>query len=248
MAFDNIFQPITINKMVVPNRVVHVPTDISTANADGSINERIIAYHEEIAKGGTGLIIVGASTPDKDTGRPTVTCVSADADYLIPGLHRLAKSMQRHGAKCAVQIQHPGRQAAYPRHSQISCSDMISDLPGSAGHEVIYAGGKAHGKVARAMTVEEIYEMIDKYAEAAWRVKEAGFDAVELHGAHGYMIAQFMSPATNTRNDRFGGKFENRMRFPIEILRGIRRKVGPDFPVMIRYCAEECKPDGRFLD
>ena len=248
MAFEHIFTPIKIGKMVVPNRVVHVPTDISSANADGSISERVIAYHEEIAKGGCGLIIVGASTPDKETGRPTVTCVSVDADYLIPGLHRLAHAMQKHGAKCAVQIQHPGRQAAYPRKGQISCSDMISDLPGSAGHEVIYAGDKAHGKIAREMTVEEVYDLIEKFAEGAWRVQQAGFDAVELHGAHGYMIAQFMSPYTNKRNDRFGGSLQNRMRFVLEIIDRIKMKCGPDFPIMVRYSGEEWMPGSRKID
>ncbi len=247
MAYSNIFQPIKIRNMAVPNRIVHVPTDISTATAYGEVNERVISYHEEIAKGGTGFIIVGASTPDKDTGRPTVTCLSVDADYYIPGLHRLAKSMQRHGAKCAVQIQHPGRQAAYPRKGQISCVDMVSDMPGSAGHEVIYAGDKAHGKIARAMTVEEIYDLIEKFAEAAWRVKEAGFDAVELHGAHGYMIAQFMSASINTRTDRFGGKFDNRMRFVLEIIDRIKMKCGEDFPILVRYSGEEHKDDGRKL-
>lgn len=248
MAFQNIFSPIKIGKMTVPNRVVHVPTDISSGNADGSVNERTIRYHEEIAKGGCGLIIVGASTPDKETGRPTVTCLSVDADYYIPGLHLLAKSMQKHGAKCAVQIQHPGRQAAYPRKGQISCSDMVSDLPGSAGHEVIYAGDKAHGKIAREMTVEEVYDLIEKFAEAAWRVQQAGFDAVELHGAHGYMIAQFMSPYTNKRNDRFGGTLMNRLRFVLEIIDRIKMKCGPDFPIMVRYSGEEWMPGSRKID
>jgi len=248
MAYQNIFTPIKIGKMTVPNRVVHVPTDISSANADGSVSGRVIAYHEEIAKGGCGLIIVGASTPDKESGRPTVTCLSVDADYLIPGLHHLASAMQKHGAKCAIQIQHPGRQAAYPRKGLISCSDMVADIPGSAGHEVVYAGAEAKGKDIRGMTVEEVYDLIEKFAEAAWRVQQAGFDAVELHGAHGYMIAQFMSPYTNKRNDRFGGSLKNRLRFPLEILRRIQYKCGPDFPVMIRYSGEEWMPGSRTLD
>ena len=248
MAYDHIFRPIRMKNMVVPNRLVHVPTDISSGNPDGGTNERVISYHEEIAKGGTGLIIVGATTPDKDTGRPTVTCLSADADYYIPGLHMLASAMQKHGAKCAVQIQHPGRQAAYPRYGQISCSDIVSDQPGSAGHEVIYAGDRAHGKIAREMSVEEVYALIEKFSEAAWRVKEAGFDAVELHAAHGYMIAQFLSPATNTRNDRFGGKFENRMRFILEIIDRIKMKCGEDFPILVRYSGEEWRDDGRKLE
>jgi len=243
--FKNMFTPIQIGNVTVPNRVVHVPTDISSAEADGSVSDRVIAYHEEIAKGGTGLIIIGAATPDRDTGRSTVTCLSVDADYFIPGLHRLAHAMQKHGAKCAVQIQHPGRQAAYPRKNQISCSDMISHLPGSAGHEVIYAGGTAHGKIARGMDVEEVYDLIEKFAEGAWRVQQAGFDAVELHAAHGYMIAQFMSPYTNKRTDRFGGSLINRMRFPLEIVARIKQKCGPDFPVLVRYSGEEWVPGGR---
>jgi 2,4-dienoyl-CoA reductase-like NADH-dependent reductase (Old Yellow Enzyme family)/thioredoxin reductase len=248
MEFKHLFSPIKIGKMTVPNRVVQVPTDISSANADGSVNERVIAYHEELAKGGTGFIIVGASTPDKDTGRPTVTCLSVDADYYIPGLHELTAAMQQHGARTCVQIQHPGRQAAYPKKGLMSCSDMVADIPGSAGHEVIYAGAQAKGKDIRGMTVEEIYDLIEKFAEAAWRVKEAGFDSVELHGAHGYMIAQFMSPYTNKRNDRFGGSLKNRLRFPLSILELIRHKCGTDYPVGIRYSGEEWMPGSRTLD
>jgi len=248
MEFEHIFSPIKIGKITVPNRVVHVPTDISSANADGSVNDRVIAYHEEIAKGGCGLIITGASTPDRETGRPTVTCLSVDADYYIPGLHLLAKSVQKHGAKACVQIQHPGRQAAYPKKGLISCSDMVADIPGSAGHEVVYSGSEAKGKDVRGMTVEEVYDLIEKFAEAAWRVKEAGFDAVELHAAHGYMIAQFMSTYTNKRNDRFGGTLKNRLRFPLEIVKRIQFKCGPDFPIGIRYSGEEWMPGSRTLD
>ncbi len=248
MKYTNLFKPINIGTMRVSNRIVHVPTDISSGTANGEVTQRVCDYHEEIAKGGTGLIIVGASTPDSITGRPTVTCLSVDADYFIPGLHRLAASMQKHGAKCAIQIQHPGRQAAYPKKEQISCSDMISDLPGSAGHEVIYAEGGAKGKIAREMSVEEVYDLIEKFAEGAWRVQQAGFDAVELHGAHGYMIAQFMSPYTNKRNDRFGGTLQNRMRFVLEIVDRIKRKCGKDFPVMVRYSGEEWMPGSRTLE
>ncbi|NLJ48134.1 MAG: NADH:flavin oxidoreductase, partial [Candidatus Atribacteria bacterium] len=248
MPFEHIFSPIQIAQVVVPNRVVHVPTDISSANADGSVNDRVIRYHEEIAKGGCGFIIVGATTPDRETGRPTVTCLAADADYFIPGLHRLAAAMQSHGAKCAVQIQHPGRQAAYPRKGLISCSDMVTEVPGSAGHEVIYAGAEAKGKDIRGMEIEEVYDLIEKFAEAAWRVQQAGFDMVELHGAHGYMIAQFLSPYTNKRNDRFGGPLKNRMRFVLEIISRIKYKCGPNFPIGVRYSGEEWMPGSRTLE
>jgi 2,4-dienoyl-CoA reductase-like NADH-dependent reductase (Old Yellow Enzyme family)/thioredoxin reductase len=246
--YPNLFSPIQIGNMLVPNRIAMVPTDISSSNADGSINQRVITYHEQIAKGGCGFIIVGATTPDKLTGRPTVTCVAADEDPLIPGLANLAEGMHRYGAKCAVQIQHPGRQAAWPRKNLMSASDHVLDVPGSAGHEVIYAESIAQGKSIRAMTVEEIYDLIEKFGEAAWRVQQAGFDSVELHGAHGYLIAQFMSPFVNKRSDRFGGSFMGRMRFTMEIITRIQMKCGKDYPLGIRYSGDEWIEGGRRLD
>ena len=175
--FPHLFRPLRIGNFEVPNRICHVPTDISSANADGSVNARVITYHEQIAKGGCGFLIVGASTPDRATGRPTVTCLSVDEDPMIPGLAELAEAMHRHGARCAVQIQHPGRQAAWPHEGLISATDQVVSLPGSAGHEIVYAEEFAAGKSIRAMTVEEIYELAEKFAEAAWRVQQAGFDA-----------------------------------------------------------------------
>jgi len=246
--YPNLFSPIQIGNMTISNRVAMVPTDISSANADGSINPRVITYHEQIAKGGCGFIIVGATTPDKLTGRPTVTCVAADEDPLIPGLAHLAEAMHRYGAKCAVQIQHPGRQAAWPRKNLMSASDHVLDVPGSAGHEVIYAESIAQGKSVRAMTVEEIYDLIEKFGEAAWRVQQAGFDSVELHAAHGYLIAQFMSPFVNKRNDRFGGSFMGRMRFTMEIVDRIQMKCGKGYPLGIRYSGDEWIEGGRTLD
>ncbi len=247
-TYPHLFTPIRIGNFEVANRICHVPTDISSANADGSVNQRVITYHEQVAKGGCGLIIVGASTPDRATGRPTVTCVSVDEDPMIPGLSELAEAMHRHGARCAVQVQHPGRQAAWPRKDLMSASDQLVDLPGSAGHEVVYAEAAAKGKSIRAMTTEEVYELVEKYAEGAWRVQQAGFDCVELHGAHGYLIAQFMSPYINKRNDRFGGSFINRMRFVLELLSRIKYKCGKDYPIGVRYSGEEWVEGARTLD
>ncbi|MFV2065400.1 MAG: FAD-dependent oxidoreductase [Pirellulales bacterium] len=246
--YPHLFSPLRIGNFEVPNRVCHVPTDISSARADGSVNQRVITYHDQIAKGGCGFIIVGASTPDRATGRPTVACISVDEDPLIPGLAELAEAMHRHGARCSVQIQHPGRQAAWPRKDLMSASDQLVDIPGSAGHEVIYAEQVTQGKAIRAMTIEEIYDLVEKFAEGAWRVQQAGFDGVELHGAHGYLIAQFMSPYVNKRNDRFGGSFINRMRFVLEIIARIQHKCGPDFPVGVRYSGVEWVDGGRELD
>ena len=246
--YPHLFSPLRIGHVELPNRICHVPTDISSADADGSVNQRVITYHEQVAKGGCGFIIVGASTPDRATGRPTVTCISVDEDPLIPGLSELAEAMHRHGARCAVQIQHPGRQAAWPRKGLMSASDQLVDIPGSAGHEVVYAEAMARGKSIRAMTIEEIYKLVEKFAEGAWRVQQAGFDCVELHAAHGYLIAQFMSPYVNKRNDRFGGSFINRMRFVLEIVNQIKQKCGRDYPIGVRYSGEEWIEGARELE
>ena len=160
MMYANLFKPIKIGSMELPNRVVHAPTDICSGTATGEVNERVISYYEEVAKGGAGFIIVGASSPDQETGRCSIVALSVDQDYYIPGLARLAEAIHRQGAKCAVQIQHPGRQACFPKQRQISCADIVTNIPGSTGHEVIYAEGETKGKIARAMEVEEIYDLI----------------------------------------------------------------------------------------
>ena len=247
--YPHLFEPLKIGSMVVPNRICHVPTDASCSNADGSVSERDIHHHSEIARGGAGLIIVGATTPDAKTGRPTVTGLVADDDNYIPGLARLAESMHKYGAKCVVQLQHPGRQAALPRGSYLSTNDTVTHIPWSAGHEIVYANaGEEKGKAIRAMSTNEVLEMVDKFSEAAWRVQAAGFDGVELHAAHGYLISGFMSPYINRRNDRFGGSFENRMRFILAIIADIKKKCGNDWPVLVRYSVDEWVDGGRELD
>ena len=233
--------------MEIANRVCAVPTDISSSHADGEVSERDIHHHAEMARAGIGFIIVGATTPDARTGRPTVACLVADGDNFIPGLARLAESMHRYGAKCAVQLMHPGRQCAIPRYNTLSANDRVLKLPWSAGHEVVYENAEEKGKEVRAASTQEILDLIDLFSEAAWRVKQAGFDAVELHAAHGYLLSEFMSPLLNRRNDRFGGSFENRMRFPLAVVDSIRRKCGKGFPVLVRYSVDEWVPGGREL-
>ena len=243
--FPHLFSPIQLGGLELPNRVVHVPTDISSSHADGEVSERDIHHHTDIARGGAGFIIVGATTPDLRTGRPTVTCLVADGDNYIPGLARLAEGMHRYGAKCAVQLQHPGRQCAIPRYNTLGATDRVLKLPWSAGHEIIYENADEKGKEIRAASISEILELVDLFSEAAWRVKQAGFDAVELHAAHGYLLSEFMSPFLNQRNDRFGGSFENRMRFPLAVIDGIQKKCGRGFPVLVRYSFDEWYAGGR---
>ena len=247
-SFPHLFSPIQLGNIELANRVVHVPTDISSSHADGEVSERDIAHHGDIARGGAGFIIVGATTPNARTGRPTVTCLVADGDNYVPGLARLAESMHRYGSKCAVQLQHPGRQCAIPRYNTLGANDRVLKLPWSAGHEIIYENAEEKGKEIRESSIAEILELVDQFSEAAWRVKQAGFDAVELHAAHGYLLSEFMSPALNRRTDRFGGNFENRMRFPLAVVDQIHKKCGKSFPVLVRYSFDEWMPGGRTLE
>lgn len=247
-SFPHLFSPIQLGGLELPNRVVHVPTDISSSHADGEVSERDIHHHTDIARGGAGFIIVGATTPDLKTGRPTVTCLAADGDNYIPGLARLAEGMHRYGAKCAVQLQHPGLQCAIPRYNTLGATDRVLKLPWSAGHEIIYENAEEKGKEIRAASIVEILELVDLFSEAAWRVKQAGFDAVELHAAHGYLLSEFMSPFLNQRNDRFGGSLENRMRFPLAVVDSIQKKCGKGFPVLLRYSFDEWCEGGRGLE
>ncbi|MHB1375883.1 MAG: oxidoreductase [Candidatus Humimicrobiaceae bacterium] len=243
--YKYLFEPIQIGNMVVPNRICHVATDAGASYSTGEASERDIYHHAQIAKGGTGLIIVGATTPDKATGKSTVNCVVADSDEYIPSLNRLAECMKRYGAKTCIQLQHPGRQGAMPRYPVYSASDMVLSMPWSQSHEIIYENEEAKGKAVKQMTPEEIIDLVGKFSDAAWRCRQAGFESVQLHAAHGYLISQFMSPYLNRRTDRYGGSFENRMRFVLEIISSIQRKCGHEYPVLVRYSADEWVDGGR---
>ncbi|MEW5814986.1 MAG: hypothetical protein AB1798_06260 [Spirochaetota bacterium] len=165
----------------------------------------------------------------------------------MPGFARLAAGMHRYGAKCAVQLQHPGRQAALPRDGKLTSNDQAVKLPWSQSREIVYANADEKKKTVHVLTTDEVIELVDLFSEAAWRIMQAGFDAVELHAAHGYLISQFMSPYLNKRNDRFGGSFENRMRFPLAIIDSIQKKCGRNFPVLVRFSVDEWVPGGREL-
>lgn len=248
MNYPHLFEPIEIGNLLVPNRIFHAATDAGSSHINGEISQRDTYHYGQIAKGGTGLIITGATTPEQSTGKPTVNCAAADTDEDIPGLSRLARSMHQYGAKAMVQLQHPGRQASVPRYPVYSASDVVMRMPWSQSHEILYENEEAKGKAVKQMGIESVIELVGLFSDAAWRVKQAGFDGVELHAAHGYLISQFMSPYLNRRTDRYGGSFENRMRFVMEIVSSIQRKCGRDFPILVRYSADEWIEGGRTLE
>ncbi|MGD8463682.1 MAG: FAD-dependent oxidoreductase [Anaerolineae bacterium] len=222
---QHIFQPITINGMTVRNRIVVPPMDTGFGSTEHAVTDQLIAYHRRRAEGGLGLIIVEYTSVDPG-GRCVPTQLGIYDDSFIPGFQQLTRAVHEHGASIALQIHHGGVRAR-PEHSggEIVAPSAIPD-PGV-------------GVVPRALTIPEIKDLVEAFGQAARRAKEAGFDAVEIHGAHGYLINQFLSPWFNRRDDAYGGTFEKRLRFALEVVQRVREYVGPDYPVGFRIIGEE---------
>lgn len=210
--------PIAIGNVVVPNRVVR--TAHGTHFGAGTISDELIAYHVERARGGVGLTILEIAAVHPTS--PSSLC-SFD-DSIIPGYRRLVEAVRPHGMKLFQQLWHAGHNGV-PLDGGPPWSSC--DLP-----------SPVLGVVPRPMSVAQIAEMVEAYAAAARRCREGGIDGVELHASHGYLPQQFMSPMLNRRTDDYGGSFENRMRFTVEILEAIRREVGPGYPVGVRLSPE----------
>ncbi|MCJ7575747.1 MAG: FAD-dependent oxidoreductase [Dehalococcoidia bacterium] len=233
VRFKKIFEPTNIGQMRLKNRIVMPPMGTNYAEAGGAVSQRMLDYYEARARGGTGLIIVEGSAPSLQCnisfwGSPSYQASLGD-DKFIPGWRMLTDIAHKHGAKIAIQIMHATLENWDGKVVQVSPSPVIvpARLMG-------VFGGPPH-----ELTVEEIAERVKWFASAARRAKEAGFDGVEVHGAHQYIVAAFLSSATNQRKDKYGGSVENRARFLIEILQAVRREVGPDFPVWVRFNAQE---------
>ena len=225
----DVFRPITINGMTVRNRFVVPPMDTGYGSEDHEVTDQLIAYWRRRAEGGMGLIIVEYTSVDPG-GRCVPTQLGIYDDRFIPGFRRLTSAVHEEGAKIALQIHHGGARAR-PEHSG-GAIVAPSALPDA------YVG-----VVPRELTIPEIEGLVEAFGQAARRAKEAGFDAVELHGAHGYLINEFLSPWFNRRTDAYGGTFEKRLRFALEVVERVRELVGPDFPVGFRVVGDELPLD-----
>ena len=225
--YNRLFSKMNIGKMEVPNRIVMTAMGNHLANSDGSVSDADIAFYGARARGGVGLVITECACVDFSTGKGNLRQIAVDDDRYIEGLAALAEEIHRYGSKIAVQIYHPGRQG-------IAAVNHVESMKSSSQTECQCVHQPTH-----EMSKEEIHDMIEKFAEGAARIKKAGIDAVELHGAHGYLIGQFLSPYTNKRTDEYGGSFENRMRFLDEIIDAVRRECGSEYPVIVRYSVDE---------
>ncbi len=219
MPFVKLFEMGKIGNLQLKNRIIYPPMVTRYVNADGSISQQLIDYYAERARGGCGLIIIEAAYP-RSGGYPGR--IYLNEDRIISGLRRLAEAIHAAGAKAAMQIN--------PHRGQ---ADEVD--PASAT-EVIH---RKTGIKARALSVNDIRNLEEAVGEGARRVKEAGFDCVMLHGGHGYLVAEFLSPRINKRNDEYGGDVKNRARFALELVAAVKRKTGADFPLMFRLAADE---------
>ncbi|HBJ2620951.1 TPA: FAD-dependent oxidoreductase [Clostridium botulinum] len=234
--YKNIFTPLTVKQMIMKNRIVMPPMGTNYGGENGEFTDEHIEYYEQRAKGGTGLIIIENACVDYPLGSNGTTQIRINHDRFIPGLFKLTETLHRHGACVSIQINHAGASAVPGRiggRTPVSASDVPS---------------KEGGPIPRPLTKDEIYEIANKYAEAAKRAQAAGFDTVEIHGGHSYILSQFLSPVYNKREDEFGGSIENRCRFPKLVLDKVRDAVGPMFPIMFRVSAEELVEGGNTLE
>lgn len=218
-----------IGRMTVKNRVIMAPMATNFADHSGGVSDQMIDYYCERARGGVGLIIVENANVDWPLGVNGAVQLRIDEDRFIPGLAILREALNDAEPTCrvALQINHPGAATKASRTGGLQVVGP-ADVP-----------SKPMGEVPRPLSVAEIEALAGKYAEAALRAKKAGFDAVEIHGGFGYLLGQFLSPFCNRRTDDFGGSPENRLRFPVMIIRKIRELVGRNFPVLFRMNAEE---------
>jgi 2,4-dienoyl-CoA reductase-like NADH-dependent reductase (Old Yellow Enzyme family)/pyruvate/2-oxoglutarate dehydrogenase complex dihydrolipoamide dehydrogenase (E3) component len=237
--FEHLFKPIVINGMELKNRIALAPMGSLLAYDGGTPSQRLIDHYMARVEGGCGLIMLEDTTVHHSLalcfGEIGVGAIYDDS--LIPGWKKLMDQIHKAGAKASIQLWHPGRQAPAlgPERPPWAPSMLPCPCPNCQD-------------LPHVMSIADIDEIIDCFAQAARRVKEAGVDAIELCGTHGYLIAQFMSAYSNRRTDKYGGDLRSRMRFALEIIEACRSKVGPDFPIIFRFSADERVPGGRTIE
>lgn len=233
--YKHIFEPLTIRRMTMKNRIMMTPMGTNYGEQSGEMSFLHINYYEQRARGGTGLIMVENANVDYPLGSNGTTQLRIDHDNYLPRLFKLTETVHKHGACIGIQINHAGASAQSARTQMQPVS--ASDIPSKAG-----------GEIPRPLEKEEILQIVKKYGQAAKRAQTAGFDTVEIHAGHSYLISQFLSPLTNHRTDEFGGSAENRARFARMVLEEVRAQVGPHFPIFVRISADEFLEGGNTLE
>lgn len=262
MKYEKLFSPMKIGTTEIKNRVVMAPMLMGFGQFDGCPTEKMMNYYEERAKGGTGLIITEITRVNDVTGAGAFAQLSMSHDKNGEALKEMADRIHKHGAKLFVQLHHPGRQnlglligtvpmsiamdKALPFYQKmlykvVPAGKVLLEkhlVPKVVAPSVVERSYFADSNM-RALSIKQIKALEQDFINAAVRVKNGGADGVELHASHGYLIQQFLSPNTNRRTDEYGGSLENRMRFLLNIIKGIREKCG-DFPLIVRLTVDEC--------
>lgn len=220
--YKTLFSPGSIGRMTLKNRLVMAPIVTQYATDTGAASQVQRDYLSERARGGVGLIVVEASYVDP-LGKAFACQLGIDRDELAPSHMELTEAIHRFGSRVAVQLHHAGNRA----HSRFTGGRVVAPSAIASG-----------GEMPDEMTLDDIAAVVQRFGQAAERARRAGYDAVEIHGAHGYLLHQFLSPATNRRTDAYGGSAENRLRFTLEVIRSVREAVGPDFPILYRMSME----------
>ncbi len=226
---DPLFQPVTINRLEVKNRI-YLPAMHLGMAVDYQVTDQLVSFYSERAKGGVGMICVGYATVDDLSGN--TQNIGAHEDSFIPGLTRLAATIKENGARSAVQLNHAGR---YNFSVFLDGKQPVAPSP---------IASRMTRETPKELNPEEIQQTIDAFAAAALRVKTAGFDAVEVLSGTGYLISEFLSPLTNQRTDMYGGSLKNRMRFGLEVMTAVRKAVGEDYPLIVRMNGNDFMPGG----
>lgn len=235
MSYEKLFEEGRIGSMVLKNRGVMMPMATDMADKDGIVTPRQIRYYQERAKGGLAMIIHEYTGVDDVDSIPSIHNLRIARDYHISAMEELTDAVHLYGCKIVAQIHHGGA----------TSNPAFTGRDNLAPSAVPIAPGRP---VPKEMTLEDIKRVEQKFIDAAVRCRKAGYDAVELHGAHGYLIAQFFSKYYNRRTDAYGGSVENRCRFIAEIIAGIREKLGKNFPILVRMCGDEMTPVEGFLN
>jgi 2,4-dienoyl-CoA reductase-like NADH-dependent reductase (Old Yellow Enzyme family)/thioredoxin reductase len=235
--YPHLFAPLTLRGVTLPNRLVMAPMSTELGGRDGEVTPAMIAFYRERALGGMGLIIVEYTCVDPDTGRAHEYQLTLDDRKNLDGHRRLVRTIHEAGARIFMQIQHGG-QYANPKV-----------LPGGmpVGPCDIFSKRDPAKMTCRGLTAQEVAAMVASFGNTAALAVEAGYDGVELHGAHGYLLTQFLSPLGNARDDAWGGDAERRLAFPLAVIRAVRDSIG-DRPLIYRLSADEFRSGGITID
>jgi 2,4-dienoyl-CoA reductase-like NADH-dependent reductase (Old Yellow Enzyme family) len=214
------------------NRIVMPPMWSGQATSEGAVTDTIVEYHRRRAAAGCGLVIIEHAFVHPG-GRHTPTQIGVHCDDMVDGLSRLALAVRAEGAAVALQLAHAGSRAS---SKFLGCKPVA---PSPVCHPY-----EPDGEIPEALTISQMQEIVAAFGAGALRAREAGFDAVEIHAAHGFLLSQFLSPLTNRRADEYGGGVENRMRIHLEVLGAVRERLGNGFPVFVRLGAHDETPGG----